>query len=307
MDNLTHSLIGLALGQAGLKRRSGLAIPALVIGANLPDIDAPCVLYGVQSLAMRRGITHGPIALAVLPALLVGALIGLDRWQARRGIRPSGRIEVRPGWLFALAYLATLTHPLLDWFNSYGIRLFEPFSHRWFYGDALFIIDIWIWLMLGLGIWISRRRELAGAQEWARPARAALVAVAGYSLLNLGISTEAANSVRMDVPYAPIAVANPVPVAFWRRELLWRDGDRYGSVDWSLFSGKGAVEPSLPAGMGDPRLAGWVKGNRAAEAFLFWSRLPVAQPMGDAIVLHDQRFMQPLARGNFSVVVRPPR
>ena len=39
MDNLTHSLIGAALGQAGLKRKTGLAMPALIIAANLPDID----------------------------------------------------------------------------------------------------------------------------------------------------------------------------------------------------------------------------------------------------------------------------
>ena len=44
MDNLTHSLIGAALGQAGLKRKTGLAMPALIIAANLPDIDAGCVV-----------------------------------------------------------------------------------------------------------------------------------------------------------------------------------------------------------------------------------------------------------------------
>ncbi len=41
MDNVTHSLIGAVLGQAGLKRKTGLAMPALIIAANLPDIDAP--------------------------------------------------------------------------------------------------------------------------------------------------------------------------------------------------------------------------------------------------------------------------
>ena len=54
MDNLTHSLVGALLGQAGLKRRTGLAMPALIIGANLPDIDAACTVYGIESLAMRR-------------------------------------------------------------------------------------------------------------------------------------------------------------------------------------------------------------------------------------------------------------
>ena len=33
-----------------------------------------------------------------------------------------------------------------------------PFSSRWFYGDTLFIIDVWLWLILGLGIYAARRR-----------------------------------------------------------------------------------------------------------------------------------------------------
>ncbi|MBU2034076.1 MAG: metal-dependent hydrolase, partial [Alphaproteobacteria bacterium] len=87
MDNLTHSLVGALIGQAGLKRRTGLAMPALIIGANIPDIDAACFLWldGTEHLGFRRGITHGPIALVLLPLLLAGALWGYDRWQAGRG------------------------------------------------------------------------------------------------------------------------------------------------------------------------------------------------------------------------------
>ncbi len=29
----------------------------------------------------------------------------------------------------------------MDWLNSYGVRLLMPFSNRWFYGDALYIVD----------------------------------------------------------------------------------------------------------------------------------------------------------------------
>ena len=45
MDNLTHSLVGAILGQAGLKKKTGLAMPALIIGANLPDVDATCFFW----------------------------------------------------------------------------------------------------------------------------------------------------------------------------------------------------------------------------------------------------------------------
>src|SRR3546814_13580901 len=93
MDNLTHSLVGAVLGQMGLKKKTGLAMPTLIIAANLPDIDAGCAIYGIESLSMRRGITHGPIALILLPVLLWALMIGFDRWQARRGKRPTGRLR----------------------------------------------------------------------------------------------------------------------------------------------------------------------------------------------------------------------
>lgn len=56
MDNLTHSLVGALIGQAGLKKKTGLAMPALILGANLPDVDAACLLWlpGVEHLAFRR-------------------------------------------------------------------------------------------------------------------------------------------------------------------------------------------------------------------------------------------------------------
>ena len=79
MDNLTHSLVGAVLAQAGLKKKTGLAMPTMIIAANLPDIDAACAVYGIESLAMRRGITHGPIALLLLPLLLWGLMIAFDR------------------------------------------------------------------------------------------------------------------------------------------------------------------------------------------------------------------------------------
>lgn len=306
MDNLTHSLIGAALGQAGLKRRTGLAMPGLVIAANLPDLDAGCVIYGVESLAMRRGITHGPIALALLPLVLAGLLWGFDRWQAGRGKRPEGRLPVHFGWLLALCYIGTLSHPLFDWFNNYGIRLLEPFSSQWFYGDTLFIIDIWILIALGLGIYRSLRRERAGHAQWAKPAQVALAVLAAYVLANNAISRAAVAAARAVEPQAEMAMANPAPIAFWRRDVLWRSADGFsGSIPCSFTSCQRYPREISQTNMADPRIAEWAKGDPSAEAFLFWSRMPLAELHDDHIVLRDQRFLDSPARGNFTVTLRP--
>jgi len=279
-------------------------MPALVIGANLPDVDAPCSIHGIESLAMRRGLSHGPIALIVLPLVLAGLLIAWDRWQARRGKRPPDRLPIHTGWLLALAYLGCLSHPLFDWMNSYGVRLLEPFSHRWFYGDALFIIDPWMMAALGLGIWLSRRRERAGRDHWTRPARLAIRGVLAFVALNLGISQFAYNTAEFsyedelgDRP--EMIVSNAQPGAFWRRDVLWRGGGNYGVMPVSLFDvrnflghSEGRIRAAGPVGMADPRIAERTRTSPDARAFLFWSRMPVAEMKGDTITLRDQRFMQ---------------
>jgi inner membrane protein len=307
MDNLTHSLIGAALGQAGLKRKTGLAMPALIIGANLPDVDAACFVWleGTEHLGFRRGITHGPPAMLLLPLILTVLLWWFDQWQTARGKRPAGRLPVSFKWLYLVSLIGTLSHPLFDWFNNYGIRLLEPFSSQWFYGDVLFIIDLWIWIGLGGVIWLARRREQAGRGDWHRPARGALVGLAAYIMLNMGISGFAADRVRLDAPYPVKVVANPVPLAFWRREVLWQTDSHYGTVSWSLFGERARAGPGKPLGMADPRIAQWAKGDPQAEAFLFWSRMPVAIPGPKTILLTDQRFMDAPTRSTFTVELSP--
>ena len=308
MDNLTHSLIGAALGQAGLKRKTGLAMPALIIAANLPDIDAGCAIYGIESLSMRRGITHGPIALLVLPVLLAGAIWWFDRWQKRRGKRPEGRLPLHFGWLLGLCYIGALTHPLFDWFNNYGIRLLEPFSSQWFYGDTLFIIDPWIIAMLGAGIWFSLRQERADAVNWKQPARNGIGAMGAFVAINLLISWAALTVARGDAPYAEVNVSNAVPIAFWQREVLWRTSDgHFGRMDCSLIRCDRYPLGMTPTNMSDPRIAEWSKNDPAAEAFLFWSRMPVAELHDDRIILRDQRFMNPLTKDQFSVTLKPKK
>ena len=310
MDNLTHSLIGALLGQMGLKKKSGLAMPTLIIAANLPDIDAGCAIYGIESLAMRRGITHGPIALLVLPLILWGLMLAFDRWQTRRGKRPADRLPVDKGWLLALAYIGCLSHPALDWLNNYGIRLLEPFSHRWFYGDSIFIIDLWIWIALGVSIWLSFRQERRAVATWRLPAWIGFMVVCGYIFAN-GLITGAAERMTSRALEAgghkdALVVASPPPLAFWKRDIFWRTADRYGSASFVPGIGGEVDLTGAPTGMDDPRLATWVRADPAARAFLFWSRMPVAQEDGEAILLRDQRFMHPLAQERFQVRLTAP-
>ena len=146
MDPLTHTLAGASLARTRFGRVP-LGTATLIIGANLPDVDAATYFLGQDlSLGFRRGWTHGVLAMAVLPAVLAWAMHRIDRIRCRR-TRAATPVPV--GRLVGLSYLAVLTHPALDWLNTYGIRLLMPFDGRWFYGDAVFIADPWLWLLLG--------------------------------------------------------------------------------------------------------------------------------------------------------------
>lgn len=289
MDNLTHSLVGALLGQAGLKRKTGLAMPALIIGANLPDVDAACFFWleGVEHLGFRRGITHGPPAMVLLPLIWAALLWGYDRWQEARGTRPKGRLPVDFKWLFLLSFIGCLTHPALDWLNVYGIRLLEPFSSQWFYGDTLFIIDVWLWALMGFGTWFSLRREKRGGNHEG-PARWALGIGMLYIVANSVISWLAVTMVS-----GQPAIASPLPLASWQREVI--EPYRHGRwlIDGSEV-GDCALGPAIAAS----------RDNSQAEAFLFWSRAPFAERADDgSVILRDARFYDPRARDRFAVVL----
>lgn len=309
MDNLTHSLVGALAGQMGLKRKTGLAMPTLIIAANIPDIDAVATLLGGhQHLALRRGLTHGPIAMLLLPLLLWACMLWFDAWQTKRGKRPDSRLPIDKTWLLGLAYLGCLSHPALDWLNSYGVRLLEPFSSQWFYGDSIFIIDVWIWGAAILGVYFSYRRERRNAMNWSMPAMVSAAFICCYVLANGFISTRAeqltAQAVENRFGLKPsLVVANPVPVQFWKREMLWRDGTSFGKA---IYSAPNEVKVDEKVGvhqMMNFDVPGLTQADLNARAFLFWSRMPILSGTPQQLEINDQRFLNAMMKDSFTVRV----
>ena len=170
MDPIAHTLFGATMAEAGLKRKTALATATLIIGANIPDVDAIAMFVSSDfSLLVRRGWTHGILALVFWPFFLTALMLGVDRlievWMKRRD-HPRQGAQMRPVMLLGIACLAVWSHPLLDLLNTYGIRLLMPFSGTWFYGDTLFIIDPWFWLFAGAGVVLARSKSWIGISGW---------------------------------------------------------------------------------------------------------------------------------------------
>ena len=292
MDNLTHSLVGALLGRMGARRLTPYAMPALIVSANLPDIDSfVAPLFGAEPIAAHRGFTHGVGGLFTIP-FLAAAIILL--WQR---FRPCKEGPIRLGRLLLACLLGTLSHPALDFLNTYGTRIAEPLNHRWYYGDTLFIVDPWIWIALILGLEMSWRAERQG-RNWTRPALWAFGAVLGYIALNAAISARAVAVTRPLVERVTtprMIVAGEVPLTFWKRKMIWR-GDAVGGVGtYNVLDGLNSAWLSpriVPLNLDEPRLAAAAQGNKRVRGFLFWSRMPMVDLRGGRAYLTDQRFFE---------------
>lgn len=147
MDNLTHSLVGLAAAKAGLERLSPGATAVCVLAANAPDSDILAALGGKWFyLHHHRGITHSIVGTLALALLIPVLCYAVDLLIALLRKRPP-RVHFK-GLLLA-SFLVSASHPLMDWTNNYGVRPFLPWSGEWFYGDLVFIVDPWLWLLIG--------------------------------------------------------------------------------------------------------------------------------------------------------------
>jgi inner membrane protein len=274
MDNLTHSLAGWALGQAGFKSQTRKGLAALILGANMPDFD---VFFGWAPwlpLATHRGFTHGLVGgVLVMPPLLFGLLMLLDRWQLSRGARFKSGLEMRPWWLLGLCYLGAVTHPLLDLLTTYSVQLLSPFSAIWYHADGLFIIDLYLWLLLGGSIFWSKRRG-----GWRRPVQVAIGMAMAYIAANLLISQSAYAAVRNWAGTRPVArmFASPPPFYSWRRDLVWKEGACYRRSHFSLVDGLGSVSDCQPTNMDDPAVRAAIARDPSLRKFLRWSILPQA-------------------------------
>jgi inner membrane protein len=148
MDNLTHSLVGLTAARAGLEKLSPGATGLCILAANAPDSDIVVLAFGDRwtFLQHHRGITHAVVGILCLAVALPLIFHAGDRlWSRFRRQQPKTKFK---GLLLA-SLIVSATHPLLDWTNNYGIRLWLPWNHKWSYGDLVYIVDPFMWLILG--------------------------------------------------------------------------------------------------------------------------------------------------------------
>ena len=212
MENIAHTLVGYSLSKAGLQKVTPYATAALMIGANLPDVEVAGSLFGANYLDSHRGVSHSAAGILLLSFGLAGAFWIVSRIR-RTGARE--RLKLFPLWY--VSFLGLLSHPLLDFLNDYGLRPWLPFSSRRYYGDLLSIVDPWLWLIFGAAAFLmtaSRR----GRIRWA---------VLG-SILTLLVAV-------LVPPAQGLLWILSVPAALWIGRFLRSRGFNPASAAWLAF------------------------------------------------------------------------
>jgi inner membrane protein len=181
MEPVTHFLTGAAISRAGLNRKTALATLTLVLAAEAPDLDM--VLYPfsrVIGFGHHRGITHTFLGAPFVAAAVLGFVYLFHQWQEKRRIEKEREkaeaeearraadparykaddhipivvtpLPVRWKLLYVYALIGVLSHLLLDFTNSYGIRPFAPFNPRWYSWDIVSIVEFSILIPLVLAM-----------------------------------------------------------------------------------------------------------------------------------------------------------
>ena len=159
MDNITHSLVGIAVADClsrGGETKTGrrLSVGAAIVAANLPDIDLAYVGIAPAPLGYllhHRGHTHTVVGVVLLLVMLVS----IYRFLPPIRQLPAGdRVRL---WLSIAIALGS--HVPLDALNSYGVHPFYPVDSSWYFGDAVFIFEPGLWIVLGIAAaWNARTR-----------------------------------------------------------------------------------------------------------------------------------------------------
>lgn len=302
------------MSRAGFNRQTALATATMTLAAEAPDLDTFWLFKGpVVGFAHHRGFTHSFLGLVAVAALVTSFMYLVWRLKGRQTNMPN--LPPRWGLLFLFAYIAGLSHILLDFTNNYGVRPFWPFSERWYSWDIVSIIEPALYLFLLLGLLVP---EFVSRHE-PRPrgrlvARLALVCVLGLYALRDYEHRRAVHALEKKVfafaesrPEVPTrASAYPYFWTVFRWHGIAEIRDFFVSSDIDARSGElNSVETEfIPKPAETPAVLA-AKRSNLGRVYLDWARYPLVTERRsgeDAIVdFRDLRFERPALRGRVAL------
>ena len=270
MDNLTHGLLGLALGalrrpdtRPGAPERASptdrAVLVAAVLAAELPDLDTLLARGDAVTVALQahRGLSH---------SLLFAPVVALGATVAARALFRGARL--RPVFLASLASVL-FAHLLPDLWTGWGTRLLLPFSDTRLSLDWTMVVDPWVTLPLLAGAGVAWRRRA----RWRRALLVGLACSAAYvgaRVASWGVLT---GRVEAAYPSAEAVRVFPLPfsVGTWRYVATLPGGVlAAGEVPLA-----GAPREARRVAASVDALPEDVRAVRPVREALAWARFPV--------------------------------
>jgi inner membrane protein len=299
VDNLSHTLAGLALARAGVGRGAPGTTAALVIASNLPDADIVTSLFGTASyLEHHRGLSHSVVG---APLLALGLALALSAT-----VRESRFVTLL---LCSLAGVGG--HVFMDLWTSYGTRVFAPFDGSWYTWDLVFIVDPFVWALLMSAVLVEVALRRRGSPMGAPAAAVVLGLLLTYVGARAILHAQALDEVRHVLPAsaAPrVALPSPFTPFVWR--IVADDGAAFYTGEIDLGRGPRPLE-RRPKRAEDRTVAKARAESPSAAVFLAFARFPWLEVSdtaegGTAVSWRDLRFESVPGLGRLAQV-SPPR
>jgi inner membrane protein len=314
LEPITHFLTGACLGRAGFNRKTALATATMTLAAEAPDIDVISRFKGSAfGFVHHRGLTHSFLGLFGMSALVVGFIYLIWLLRGRKTNDPN--LPPRWGLLFLFAYLAGLSHILLDLTNNYGVRPFWPFSEHWFSWDIVFILEPLLLLFLVAALVLPSLFGLINEEIGARQkgpqgrlaARLALIAIVILWGVRDYEHRRAVNALQAR-SYENAEPLRASAYPYWFNPFRW-----HGVVETQTFWASMHVDSAVPDvdPEGNMRIRYKPEETSATtaarksylgKAFLDWAKYPVTEtePIDSGYIVRffDLRFGYPERAGN---------
>ncbi len=346
MEPVTHFLTGACIGRAGLNRKTAYATLAAVLAAEAADLDILWSFAGpVENLKHHRGITHTFWAVPIVAGVIVGAIWVFDRARSTRARRklvapsptsegapffssasgdekgggalssntpPPGRASRQPihwGWLYLTAFIAALSHILLDWTNNYGVRPLFPLNSRWYAGSFMFIAEPVLWALFFLALfmpWVLglADREIGALRKPFRGRGWAIFALTGILIYGCLRWAEHAHAQTMlnstsvaSEPVTRIAI-EPYPINPFHWHAILETPDFYQTAEVDTRSDSVASSPARDV-MYKPTDTSAIEAAKRTllgQVYLDWGTWAVVRDIGPVPVAGAEPPNPPLGR-----------
>jgi inner membrane protein len=319
VDAVTHVLAGACILRTGLNHKTALATLTFILAAEAPDLDVLARLKGpVPGFVHDRGFTHSFVGVALVSVAVVCFMYLVWRLRGRKG----KDLHSTPRWwlLFGFAYLAGLSHILLDFTDNYGVRLCWPFSERWYSWDIVYIADPVVTLLLVGGLLVSvlaslMNEEFGRTSKTPRGRLGAAMALLGVVAI-WGIRDHEHRRALHTLETRQYEGASPVHASafpLWWNPYLWT-----GVVETArsftavrVDSRSQDIDPRIEEQVrykpGETAAALAAKTSSVGRAYMDWARFPITETealesggRGYVVRFKDLRFEFALRREDYS-------